>query len=170
MNPSSGDRLRKSRTTLPLIIVVLVLIGLAGLAFFDGDQSTPSQSVVSDTDGSGKPVSVTPIPKTDLSRVTLTEQAAARLGIMTEVVRDVSTVPAGSAGRITIPYGAVLYDADGSTWTYTNPEPLVYIRHPVSIDYIEQDTAVLTDGPPVGTTVVTAGAAELYGAEFGIGK
>jgi hypothetical protein len=29
---------------------------------------------------------------------------------------------------------------------------------------------VLDDGPAVGTAVVTVGAAELYGVEFGIGK
>ena len=34
---------------------------------------------------------------------------------------------------------------------------------------IDGDLAVLSHGPPSGTEVVTVGAAELFGAEFGIG-
>ena len=68
-----------------------------------------------------------------------------------------------------IPYAAVLYDLHGETWVYTSLEPLVYVRHPISVDYIDGDLAVLSEGPPAGTEVVTAGAAELFGAEAGIG-
>jgi hypothetical protein len=32
------------------------------------------------------------------------------------------------------------------------------------------ESAVLDQGPPTGTRVVTAGAAELFGTEFGVGK
>ena len=71
-----------------------------------------------------------------------------------------------NAGRTVIPYAAVLYDAHGDAWVYTNPEPLVFVRHRVSIAYIDGDRAVLSDGPPVGTAVVTAGGAELLGAEL----
>jgi hypothetical protein len=60
----------------------------------------------------------------------------------------------------------VLYDTEGKTWTYTNPEPLVFVRHLVTIDHIDGDKAFLADGPPAGTKVVTVGAAELYGSEF----
>jgi membrane fusion protein, multidrug efflux system len=68
-----------------------------------------------------------------------------------------------------VPYSSVIYDLNGDTWTYTNPEPLTFLRHPISVDYIEGDMAVLTDGPPPGTTIVTVGAAELFGTEFGVG-
>ena len=44
------------------------------------------------------------------------------------------------------------------------------MRHPVTGEYIEGDRAILLDGPPVGTNVVTVGVAELYGADTGIGK
>ena len=74
------------------------------------------------------------------------------------------------AQRKVVPYSAVLYDRDGKTWVYTNPEPLVFVRHPVSIDYIEGDLAVLLEGPPAGTQVVMVGVAELFGAETGVGK
>jgi hypothetical protein len=78
---------------------------------------------------------------------------------------------AGAAGaRTSVPYAAVLYDATGNTWVYTNTEPLVFIRHPISIETIVGDEAILSDGPPPGTAVVTVGVAELYGAEVGVGK
>lgn len=58
----------------------------------------------------------------------------------------------------------------GETWAYTNPEPLVFIRQSIIIDFIEGDLAVLSEGPATGTAVVTVGAAELYGAEVGVSK
>lgn len=76
----------------------------------------------------------------------------------------------GGGQRKIIPYTAVLYDPQGDTWTYTTAEPLVFVRHPITIDYIEGDEAILTDGPQIGTSVVTVGAAELFGLEFGAGK
>ncbi len=72
--------------------------------------------------------------------------------------------------RKVVPYSAVIYDLHGDTWTYTNPEPLVFVRHRITVDYIERDTAVLLDGPPAGTAVVTVGAAELFGVELGVGQ
>ncbi len=72
--------------------------------------------------------------------------------------------------RLVVPYGAVIYDPQGQTWTYTNPEPLVYQRAAISIDYIDGDDAILLDGPPPGTEVVVVGAAELSGFEAGIGR
>jgi hypothetical protein len=81
---------------------------------------------------------------------------------------EVSMVPSGATQKI-VPYDAMLYDLNGKAWVFTNPEPLVYIRAPITVDYIEGDLAVLSEGPPAGTEVVTAGASELFGAETGIG-
>lgn len=72
--------------------------------------------------------------------------------------------------RKVAPYDAVLYDIRGATWVYTNPEPLVFVRHSVIIEYIDKGLAVLTEGPPSGTAIVSVGVAELYGTEFKIGK
>ncbi len=69
-----------------------------------------------------------------------------------------------------IPYAAVIYDVNGKTWVYTNPEPLVFIRQSISVDYVEGDLAYLTDGPATGAKVVTVAGAELYGAETGVSK
>jgi hypothetical protein len=68
-----------------------------------------------------------------------------------------------------IPYAAVIYDAAGNSWTYTNPEPLVFVRHPIVIEYIDGDLAALKEGPEVGTAVVTVGAPELMGVELNVG-
>jgi hypothetical protein len=96
------------------------------------------------------------------SRVTLTEEAMKKIDVQTVLVRD--QVVNGATRRV-IPYGAVLYDPDGDTWTYTSPEPRVFVRYHISIDSIEEGQAVLAAGPPTGTAVVTVGAAELFGAE-----
>ncbi len=72
--------------------------------------------------------------------------------------------------RKLIPYSSVIYDVEGGAWVYTNPEPLVYVRAPILIDYIAGEIAYLTEGPDAGAAVVSNGAAELYGAETGVGK
>jgi hypothetical protein len=79
--------------------------------------------------------------------------------------------PLSSSGtlRKVVPYSAVLYGPRGETDVYTSPQPLTYVRHPVVIDYVADDLAVLSDGPPVDTEVVIVGAAELYGTEFEVG-
>ena len=79
----------------------------------------------------------------------------------------------GSSGapRTVVPYAAVIYDVQGGTWVYTRePDSLAFVRHQIIIDYIEDDLAFLTEGPPVGTEVVTVGGALLYGAETGVSK
>jgi hypothetical protein len=114
-----------------------------------------------------------------VSRVTLTEKAAKRLGIKTVPFQEAMVVPkrpAGPAGkpemggvpRKVVPYAAVVYDVNGETWAYTSAGPQTFLRQPVKVDYIDGDLAVLLEGPPAGSAVVTVGAAELFGAELGL--
>ena len=105
------------------------------------------------------PSSLEPIEGTDLSKVILTEKAAERIGIETV-----------SASGTEVPYAAVIYDIEGNTWIYTNPEPLTFIREPIVIDYIEGDTAILAEGLTSEFNVVTVGVAELWGTETGVSK
>jgi hypothetical protein len=102
----------------------------------------------------------------DTSRLTLTAKAAERLGIQTAEIREQKV--AGKPRKV-IPYGALLYDAEGATYVYVTPQPLTYIREPVTVDYITAGSVVLTAGPAAGTRVVSVGAAELYGTETGVG-
>jgi len=96
------------------------------------------------------------------SRVTLTEEAMKKIDVQTTAVLE-QTV--NGASRRVIPYGAVLYDTEGDTWTYVCTEPRVFVRYHISIESIAEGKAVLSEGPPAGTAVVTVGGAELYGAE-----
>jgi hypothetical protein len=104
-----------------------------------------------------------------LNRLTLDAKASDRIGIKTEKV-GVLLRFGGDSQRTTVPHSAVLYDPKGTTYVYTNPKPLVFVRHPITVDYIEDDLAVLVAGPPRDTSVVTVGGAELQGMEFGVGK
>lgn len=101
-----------------------------------------------------------------LWEVTLTEGGAERTGIELGAV-EMSIID--GAEQLVIPYSAVMYHFDGSVWTYSG-DGLTFVRLPIEIARIADGVAVLASGPPVGTPVVTVGAAELYGVEFGIGK
>ncbi len=137
------------------------LLLIAGLGLAACGQTSPVAA------GKEKPSKVEKVAGADnLSRVTLTPKAAERLGIQTAPVRE---EPVGGAQRKVVPYGALLYDAKGDTWVYTSPEPLVFVRQAVAVERIDGDLVILTEGPEVGTPVVTVGAPELYGTEYGVG-
>jgi hypothetical protein len=105
------------------------------------------------------PSKLEPIEGTDLSKVILTEKAAERIGLETV-----------SASGTEVPYAAVIYDIEGNTWIYTNPEPLTFVREQIIIDRIEGDTAFLAESLPGELNVVTMGVAEIYGTETGVSK
>jgi len=132
-----------------LFIAILIIAGLLSAC---APKSTNVEKI--------KPYQLEVIEGSDFQRVILTEKASQRLDIQTAPVRD---------GNI-IPYAAVLYGLNGETWTYTNPEPLVFVRQSIVIDHIEGDSAFLSEGPDTGTAVVIIGVAELYGAEVGVSK
>jgi hypothetical protein len=123
--------------------------------------------------GSGTPANVPPATVTQIAgsqvaRLQLTGQAIQRLGIAVQPVRAAPIATGQTGVREVIPYSAVVYDADGSTWTYANTAARTYVRKPITIAAIKGDVAVLSAGPPVGTAVVTVGAAELLGTEYDI--
>src|SRR5574341_2163183 len=66
------------------------------------------------------PITVEHLEGKDPTRETLTEEAAKRLDVQTAPVREEQV---NGAQRKVIPYAAVLYDTQGATWVYTNPEP-----------------------------------------------
>ena len=118
-------------------------------------------------EGEEKAAKVEPVEGAEVSKVTLTEEAVEGLDIQEAQVHDEQV---NGKQRKVIPYAAVLYDPEGATWAFTNPEHLVYVRQPIKVDYIEGDRAVLLEGPPSGTAVITVGAEELFGAEIGVGE
>ncbi len=112
------------------------------------------------------PALIKPVAGSQIPQLQLTERAVQRLGIVTQTVRPTTT--AGRAAREVIPYSAVVYDTDGSTWTYVNIAARTYEREPITVADIEGEVALLSAGPAAGTPVVTVGAAELLGTEYNI--
>ena len=112
------------------------------------------------------PAVIKPAAGSQIPRLQLTERAVQRLGIVTQPVRPTTT--AGQPAQEVIPYSAVVYDTDGSTWTYVHIAARTYERKPITVTEIDGETALLSAGPATGTAVVTVGAAELLGTEYGI--
>ena len=71
---------------------------------------------------------------------------------------------------VMVPTGAILYDIQGGTWVYVSESANVYRRQRVELAETQGGAAYLTRGLSPGARVVTAGAAELFGTEFGAGK
>jgi len=97
-------------------------------------------------------------------RLSVDPEAVERLGIESETV----SADASGDGVEAIPAAALLYAPDGSTFVYTRGDATTFGRHPVSVQRMEGGYAWVRDGPPAGSAVVTQGAAELTGMEFGL--
>ncbi|MES2947317.1 MAG: hypothetical protein V4858_02140 [Pseudomonadota bacterium] len=131
-----------------------------------GATLVPWPAMAADAAAVGKSAAVSTVEAisgSDLKKITLSPRASERLDIKT------AQVAVASSGVMTAPYGALLYDRNGKTWAYTNPQPYVFVRSPVVVDSIKDGVAYLKEGPPVGTAVVVVGASELHGIEHGVG-
>jgi hypothetical protein len=133
------------------VVVALTAIALAGCANAGASKA-----------GDQPPSRVDSIKGTGLHRVTFSAQAAQRLGIKTVPVAAAGT----SRSATVIPYAALLYDPNGRTWVYMRTKPRSFQRAAVTVTHIQGERAYLSTGPPVGTAVVSVGAAEVYGTEF----
>jgi hypothetical protein len=139
-----------------------VLVGLAAVfaLFLAGCGSTGAAAPPD-------PATLKPVAGSSVQQVQLSGQAMHRIGLRTQPVR--AAPGAGpAAARRQIPYSAVVYDTDGSTWTYVSAGNRAFVREPITIAGIEGSTALLTAGPAVGALVVTIGAPELLGTEYDI--
>lgn len=96
-------------------------------------------------------------------RVRLTAKRAEEYNLKTAPVREEKV--SGTLRKV-IPSAAVVYDQHGNTWTFTNPDSLVFVRERIHVDHIEGNLAILSNGPSVGAAVVTSGAAKLFSDEF----
>ncbi len=76
----------------------------------------------------------------------------------------------GASDALAIPDTAVIYDVQGGAWVYVDAGDRHYTRQRITIRWIADGMAILETGPAVGSAVVIAGAAELFGTEFGAGK
>lgn len=132
--------------------------GLALLAagvVLSGCQEIPSTKV------ENQPFTLERIQGTDIHRVRLSAEVAGKINVQTAKVR------AAGKDRV-IPHAAVIYNPEGNAFVYTVPEPLTYVRAPIAVRRAVGERAILAEGPPPGTTVVTVGAAELLATEYEI--
>jgi RND family efflux transporter MFP subunit len=79
-------------------------------------------------------------------------------------------LPLTTAARgLVVPDTAVVYDMRGGTWVYEDLGGHAYTRRRIDVARHAGDRAVVRRGLSEGVKVVTAGAAELFGTEFGAG-
>jgi RND family efflux transporter MFP subunit len=71
---------------------------------------------------------------------------------------------------LVVPTAAIVYDTQGGTWVYEALGDRKYARRRVGVKTQFGSKAVIERGLDAGNNVVTDGAAELFGTEFGAGK
>ena len=76
----------------------------------------------------------------------------------------------GEAQQVAVPWSAVIHDIYGGQWVYEQIDERKFVRRRVEVGWVDGDWAAVTRGPKAGVKVVTAGAAELAGTEFGFAK
>jgi cobalt-zinc-cadmium efflux system membrane fusion protein len=119
----------------------------------------------------GKPVAAPPTGNALAATVDIYYEVANRDGGLRPGERVGVTLPLkGEDTSITVPRASLIRDIHGGAWVYEKIGDHKYARRRVLVDRVAGPVAVLTFGPKPGGTVVTDGAAELYGAEFGGGK
>lgn len=138
-----------NRWIIAVMVAVLPLVWYGG-ALADGSKRVP-------------PATIEKL-KSGFNRITLTAPTAKRLGIKFAKVTN------GTRGLSEVSYNVVLYDNYGKEFAYMSPKPNVFIRTDIKVKRVVGDKAYLSEGPAVGTELVTFGAAELLGIESGIGE
>ncbi|GBH30974.1 MULTISPECIES: efflux RND transporter periplasmic adaptor subunit [Sphingobium] len=69
---------------------------------------------------------------------------------------------------LAVPASAILRDIYGGEWVYAQTEPNHYVRQRVEIASTGADGAIISRGLEPGMRIVTTGAMELFGTEFGV--
>ncbi len=69
---------------------------------------------------------------------------------------------------ISIPASAIVTDIYGGDWVYRRTAPATYIRQRVEVASTDGGRAIVARGISRGDEIVTTGAPELFGTEFGV--
>ena len=75
-----------------------------------------------------------------------------------------------TARALVVPQSAVIYDLNGGVWVYEQRAPNQFARRRVELGGPAGSNVIVSRGLAEGVTVVSVGAAELYGTEFYVGK
>jgi hypothetical protein len=73
----------------------------------------------------------------------------------------------GTTAGLVVPTAAIVRDINGGEWVYRNTGPNVFVRQRIAVASVSGGTALLANGLEGGAEIVTDGAAELFGTEFG---
>lgn len=76
----------------------------------------------------------------------------------------------GTSQTLAVPWSAVIHDIYGNQWVYQQVEERQFIRRRVEIEGVNEGWGAVARGLKPGLRIVTAGAAELSGTEFGFAK
>jgi len=77
---------------------------------------------------------------------------------------------AGASAGLSVPASAIVRDIYGGEWVYQKTAPHAYVRRRIELASSQAGQNVLKRGLEPGTEIVTVGAVELFGTEFGTGK
>jgi hypothetical protein len=73
-----------------------------------------------------------------------------------------------TSSGLSVPTSAIVRDINGGEWVYAKTAPDSYVRQRIEVALTQGDRAILSRGLSNGAEVVTVGAAELFGTEFGV--
>ena len=82
----------------------------------------------------------------------------------------VAIAAGGERDALMVPRSALLHDYHGSTWVYRAKTPSSFERRRVEVLALQDGHAALAGDVEPGMPIVSAGAAELFGAELGFTK
>lgn len=74
----------------------------------------------------------------------------------------------GEEQGMAIPAAAILRDIHGGEWVYQKTAPDTFVRQRIEVASSDGNRAILSRGLAHGADIVTDGAAELFGTEFGV--
>lgn len=77
---------------------------------------------------------------------------------------------AGVSDGLSVPASAIVHDIYGGEWVYQKTAPHTYLRRRIEVASSQAGQSLLKRGLESGAEIVTVGAAELFGTEFGTGK
>lgn len=80
---------------------------------------------------------------------------------------DVELTYLGAASSLTVPASAIVRDATGGAWVYRVLGERLFARQRVEVQRVQGGVAVLSKGTEEGARIVSVGAGELFGVEFG---
>ncbi len=125
-----------------------------------GDPAAPPQSA--------RPVSAPPSANAVAGTVDLFYALDNRARAWRVGQRVAVALPMGGATQgLAVPTAAIVRDINGGEWVYRKTGDNSYLRQRIEVASVSGNTALLSRGLERGAEIVTDGAAELFGTEFG---